>query len=81
MTDKSIFPYLFVTIACGAISGFHASQSPIVARCIENEILMYIRTNKKNQNNVSLNDSIGYDKDGNEITLEEVIKEIYWCSY
>ena len=36
-TDKSIFPYLFVTIACGAISGFHASQSPIVARCIENE--------------------------------------------
>ena len=38
LTDKSIFPYLFVTIACGAISGFHASQSPIVARCIENEL-------------------------------------------
>ena len=37
LTDKSIFPYLFVTIACGAISGFHASQSPIVARCIKNE--------------------------------------------
>ena len=37
LTDKSIFPYLFVTIACGAISGFHASQSPIVARCVENE--------------------------------------------
>ena len=37
LTDKSVFPYLFVTIACGAISGFHASQSPIVARCIENE--------------------------------------------
>ncbi len=36
-TDKSIFPYLFVTIACGAISGFHASQSPIVARCMETE--------------------------------------------
>ena len=36
-TDKTIFPYLFVTIACGAISGFHASQSPIVARCMENE--------------------------------------------
>ena len=47
------------------------------ARCIENEILMFIRTNKKNQNNVSLNDSIGYDKDGNEITLEEVIKDEY----
>ena len=28
---------MFVTIACGAISGFHASQSPIVARCMENE--------------------------------------------
>ena len=37
LTEKSIFPYLFVTIACGAISGFHASQSPIVARCIQTE--------------------------------------------
>lgn len=37
LTDKSLFPYLFVTIACGAISGFHASQSPIVARCMKNE--------------------------------------------
>ncbi len=37
LTEKSIFPYLFITIACGAISGFHASQSPIVARCMENE--------------------------------------------
>ena len=45
------------------------------AKCIENEILMYIRQNKKSQNDVSLNDSIGYDKDGNEITLGDVIKE------
>ncbi len=45
-----------------------------VARCIENEILMYFRANKKNTNNVSLNDSIGYDKDGNEINLIDVIK-------
>lgn len=37
LTKKAIFPFLFVTIACGAISGFHASQSPIVARCIQNE--------------------------------------------
>ena len=37
LTDKNIFPYLFVTIACGAISGFHATQSPIVSRCMENE--------------------------------------------
>jgi carbon starvation protein CstA len=29
-----IFPMLFITIACGAISGFHATQSPLVARCI-----------------------------------------------
>jgi len=32
-----IFPFLFITIACGAISGFHATQSPIVARCLKNE--------------------------------------------
>ena len=37
LTDQPIFPYIFVTIACGAISGFHASQSPIVARCMETE--------------------------------------------
>lgn len=36
-TGKAIFPYLFITIACGAISGFHATQSPIIARCVSNE--------------------------------------------
>lgn len=34
-----IFPMMFVSIACGAISGFHATQSPLMARCIENESL------------------------------------------
>lgn len=32
-----IFPFLFTTIACGAISGFHATQSPMMARCIHKE--------------------------------------------
>lgn len=32
-----IFPIMFVSIACGAISGFHATQSPLMARCIVNE--------------------------------------------
>lgn len=32
-----IFPILFITIACGAISGFHATQSPMMARCLTNE--------------------------------------------
>ncbi len=32
-----IFPCLFITIACGAISGFHATQSPLMARCMTNE--------------------------------------------
>ncbi len=45
------------------------------ARCIENEILMFFRSNKKNLNNISLNDSIGYDKDGNEINLIDVLKD------
>lgn len=44
------------------------------AKCIQNEILMYFRNNKKRSNDVSLNDSIGYDKDGNEINLIDVIK-------
>ncbi len=33
----SIFPFLFISIACGAISGFHATQSPLIARCIQSE--------------------------------------------
>jgi carbon starvation protein CstA len=34
-----IFPMLFITVACGAISGFHATQSPLMARCMTNEKL------------------------------------------
>lgn len=34
---QPIFPCLFITIACGAISGFHATQSPLMARCIKHE--------------------------------------------
>ena len=45
------------------------------ARCIQNEILMYYRSNKKNQFTVSLNDSIGYDKEGNEINLGDLIED------
>lgn len=44
------------------------------ARCIENEILMNYRNNKKNSKNVSINESIGFDKDGNEITLLDILK-------
>ena len=39
LTGQPIFPCLFITIACGAISGFHATQSPLMARCISNEKL------------------------------------------
>lgn len=45
------------------------------ARCIQNEILMYYRSNKKTGLDISLNDSIGYDKEGNEISLIEVLKD------
>ncbi|VGO20491.1 carbon starvation CstA family protein [Pontiella sulfatireligans] len=36
---QPIYPMLFITIACGAVSGFHATQSPMMARCITNERL------------------------------------------
>lgn len=35
--ELPVWPLIFITIACGAISGFHATQSPMVARCITNE--------------------------------------------
>ena len=43
------------------------------ARCIENEILMLLRSNKKHRNVVSLSDTFGTDKDGNELTFMDLI--------
>ena len=45
------------------------------ARCIENEILMLLRANKKYKNDVSLSDPVGADKDGNELTLMDLLCE------
>lgn len=44
------------------------------ARCIENEILMYFRSNNKTSKDISINESIGYDKEGNEITILDILK-------
>lgn len=46
-----------------------------VARCIENEILMHLRSNKNKRNISSLNSSIGLDKDGNDIKLIDIVKD------
>lgn len=44
------------------------------AKCAENEILMYFRADKKNSKNVSLYEEISYDKEGNKITILDVLK-------
>ena len=44
------------------------------SKCIENEVLMFFRSNKKNNNTISLDDPIGYDKEGNDITILDVLK-------
>ena len=44
-----------------------------IAKCAENEILMYFRANKRRNNDISLNNSVGVDKDGNEISLIDII--------
>ncbi len=49
------------------------SIAAYAARCIENEILMSIRYEKKKQNDISLSEPIGTDRDGNEITLADVL--------
>ena len=43
------------------------------ARCIENEIRMHYRSDKKNNKNISINESVGFDKDGNEITFLDIL--------
>ena len=52
-----------------------AGLATYTARCIENEILMLLRANKKHKNDISLSDPIGVDKDGNELTLIDLLCE------
>ena len=62
-----------------AINTYNAEKgtqlATYTARCIENEILMLLRSNKKFKNDVSLLDSIGSDKEGNELTLMDLLYE------
>ncbi len=44
------------------------------ARCIENEILMFFRSNNKYSRDISINEAVGFDKDGNEIAILDVLK-------
>lgn len=60
------------------INSFDSSKNirlaTYVARCIENEILMFLRSSKKTKSEVYLNEPIGKDKDDNEVTLLEVLE-------
>lgn len=60
------------------INSFDASKNirlaTYVARCIENEILMFLRSSKKTKSEVYLNEPIGKDKDDNEVTLMDVLE-------
>lgn len=51
------------------------------ARCIENEVLMLIRANKKHKSVLSLSDPVGIDKDGNELTLMDLLFEKEDCVF
>lgn len=52
-----------------------AHLATYTARCIENEILMLLRSNKKHKNDVYLSDPVGADKDGNELALMDLLCE------
>lgn len=60
-----------------AVSTFNDKKGTALAtyaaRCIENEILMSIRAEKKSANDLSLNDPVGTDRDGNEISIGETL--------
>jgi len=72
-------------ISCGtiglikAINSFKLDKgtqiSTYAARCIENEILMYLRVTKKHQQVHSLNETLGNDRDGNDIALADIIAD------
>ena len=52
----------------------NAKITTYCARCIENEILMYFRKANKYSKDISINESIGFDKEGNEIAIQDVLK-------
>ncbi|MDR3090918.1 MAG: RNA polymerase sporulation sigma factor SigK [Clostridiales bacterium] len=62
-----------------AVSGFRrgmgARLATYAARCIENEILMYIRANKKRSGDIYLQDVAGVDKEGNEVKIEDRVSD------
>ncbi len=68
-----------------AIGTYKAGKGTTLAtytsRCIENEILMLIRANKKHKSNLSLSDPVGTDKDGNELTLMDLLFEKEDCVF
>lgn len=55
--------------------GKGTTLSTYTARCIENEILMLLRAGKKHKNVISLTDPVGEDKEGNELTLMDLLSE------
>lgn len=62
-------------------AGHGTTLATYTARCIENEILMLIRSNKKHRNTLSLSDPVGTDKDGNELTLMDLLFEKEDCVF
>ena len=52
-----------------------SSLSTYASRCIENEILMLLRANKKHKVCISIDEAIGYDKDGSELTINDIIPQ------
>ena len=61
--------------------GHGTTLATYTARCIENEILMLIRANKKHKNTLMLSDPVGVDKDGNELTLMDLLFEKEDCVF
>ena len=62
-------------------AGHGTTLATYTARCIENEILMLIRSNKKHKNMLMLSDPVGIDKDGNELTLMDLLFEKEDCVF
>ncbi|WP_317856116.1 RNA polymerase sporulation sigma factor SigK [Chakrabartyella piscis] len=60
-----------------AVDGFDSSKNvrlvSYAAKCIQNELLMWLRNTKKSQNDISLQEPIGSDRDGNEIVMLDII--------
>ena len=61
-------------------NGKNIKLATYASRCIENEILMYLRRSNKTKGEISIDEPLNQDGDGNELLLSDILRNRWWCN-